>query len=123
MIRSIFIPTPQVEQFSNYYLVQLLAKERINCLMTGEKFEDKSLELVQKYLTIPSGITTAKQEEDFFKATAKEVMASFKVLEKFPMYEDAMKQLKVYENHKHEVTSVTTSGLMVLIEVPEAGAA
>ena len=111
-IRTVFIPTPQIEQFSNYYLVQLLAKHRVLCMGKGEPFTDTSAELVEKYLTIPVGLTTAK-----------EVLASFKLLEQVPIYEQAMKQLKAYEGHQLEVSSVTTSGLMVLIEVPEPVAA
>ena len=121
-IRSIFIPTPQVEQFSNYYLVQLLAKERVRCVMTGEKFADTSLDLVQKYLTIPTGVSGA-QEETFFKNTAKEVLASFKLLEAFPTYAEGIVQLKNFEGYKFEINSVTVGGIMVLFETPAVSVA
>lgn len=122
-IKSLFVPTPEVEQFSNYYVVQLLAKERIRCIMTGDKFQDTSLELVQKYLTIPPNTLGANAEEKFFKAEAKNVMESFKLLEKVPAFAEALQLVKTYAGNDFEVTSVTANGIQLLFNVPDVSAA
>ena len=118
-IKSLFVPTPEVEQFSNYYVVQLLAKERIRCIMTGDKFQDTSLELVQKYLTIPPNTLGANAEEKFFKAEAKNVMESFKLLEKVPAFAEALQLVAAYAGNEFEVTSVTANGIQLLFNVPD----
>jgi hypothetical protein len=123
MIRSLFVPTPQVEQFSNYYLVQLLAKERVRCIMTGDKFNDTSRELVEKYLTIPPTLRSADEQENFFKTAARDIMNSFKTFEKTPPYIDALKALAPYAGNVYEVSAVTVNGIMVLITIPETNAA
>lgn len=122
-IKSLFVPTPEVEQFSNYYVVQLLAKERIRCIMTGDKFQDTSLELVQKYLTIPSTALGANAEEKFFKTEAKNVMTSFKLLEKVPAFAEAMRLVASYAGKEFEITSVTANGIQMLFNVPDVSAA
>lgn len=118
-IKSLFVPTPEVEQFSNYYVVQLLAKERIRCIMTGDKFQDTSLELVEKYLTYSSNTMPVSSEEAFFKTKAKEVMASFKLLEKVPAFAEALQLVAAYAGNEFEVTSVTANGIQLLFNVPD----
>lgn len=119
MFKSLFVPTPNVELFSNYYLVQLLAKERVKSIMEKTSFGNISEELVNKYLTIPEKLGKPEDIERYVKAEAKDVFASFKRFEEEKQYKQALLALKDYTGYDYEVTSVTMQGIMVLITVPE----
>lgn len=119
-VRSLFVPTPNVETYPRYYLVQLLAKERIRCILSGDTFGDISGNLVQQYLEIPGAYQTAEAVAKFVASESSVVMAAFKRFEESPLYVEALKQLNPYAGNKFEVTSVTAGGIMVLIEVPES---
>lgn len=122
-IRSLFVPTPEVEQYSNYYLVQLLAKERIRCIMENDQFNDISSSLVERYLEIPPKLVRQEDIQKYCKSEGKMILQSFERFEKTPLYAEAVKSLKPYANNKFEITSVTAAGIVVLIEVPEPAAA
>lgn len=117
--RSLFVPTPDVQQYPNYYLVQLLAKERVRCILTGDKFGDISPGLVEHYLTVPPRLTKANEVQKFYQSEGKAVMDAFERFEKTPMYQDALKALLPMAGNKFEIASVTVPGIMVLIEVPD----
>lgn len=119
MVRSIFVPTQNIQQFSNYYLVQLLAKQRVICLLENKPFLDISPALVEQYLTIPVGCQTANETAKFIKSESKDVFASFNRFEQDTVYKEALDILKQYTGSKYEINGVTTSGIMVLIETPE----
>lgn len=122
-VRSLFVPTPNVEQYTNYYLVQLMAKERIRCIMLEEPFNDISGSLVERYLTLPPAVQTAEAIQKYCLAEGKIINKAFKEFEKTPAYVNALEQLNPYKGNKFEITSVTSGGIMVLIEVPEPVAA
>jgi hypothetical protein len=122
-IRSLFVPTPEVEQYSNYYLVQLLAKERIRCIMEGDQFNDISGALVERYLEIPPKLVRQEDIQKYCKSEGKVILQSFERFEKTPLYAEAIQNLKPYANNKFEITNVTAAGIVVLIEVPEPAVA
>lgn len=119
-IRSIFIPTQNVEKYSNYYLVQLLAKERVRCIMEGVTFSDISADLVERYLEVPPKLTRQNEIQKYYSSEGKVILQSFNEFEKNPLYAEAIRNLKPYANNKFEITTVTASGIVVLIEVPDA---
>lgn len=122
-IRSLFVPTPEVEQYTNYYLVQLLAKERIRCIMEDDKFNDISSSLVERYLEIPPKLTRQEDIQKYCKSEGKIILQAFERFEKTPLYAEAIKNLKPYVHNKFEITNVTAAGIVVLIEVPEPAVA
>jgi hypothetical protein len=122
-VRSLFVPTPDVEKYTNYYLVQLLAKERVRCIMEGDHFNDISGSLVERYLEIPPKLVRQEDIQKYCKSEGKIILQAFHEFEKTPMYAEALKNLKPYAHNKFEITNVTASGLVVLIEVPEPVAA
>lgn len=122
-IRSVFVPTQNIQQYSNYYLVQLLAKERVRCIMEGDQFNDISGALVERYLEIPPKLTRQEDIQKYCASEGKMILQSFKVFEKDPVYTEAIKNLKPYAGNKFEIANVTAAGLVVLIEVPDAAVA
>jgi hypothetical protein len=118
-VRSLFVPTPEVEKYTNYYLVQLMAKERIRCIMKNETFSDIAPSLVERYLTLPPAVQTADAIKKYCEAEGKIINKAFKEFEKTPAYVNALEQLNPYKGNPFEITSVTSGGIMVLIEVPE----
>ena len=122
-IRSIFVPTQNIEQYRNYYLVQLLAKERVRCIMQDDQFNDISGNLVERYLEIPPKLVRQEDIQKYCASEGKIILQSFKVFEKDPVYAEAIRNLKPYAGNKFEISSVTAAGLVVLIEVPDAAVA
>lgn len=80
---------------------------------------DVSPALVEQYLNIPAGCTTANAVAKFIKSESKAVLDSFNVFETNTTYKEALETLKQYTGFKYEINGVTTSGIMVLIETPE----
>ena len=118
-LRSLFIPTPDVQNYPNYYLVQLLAKERVRCLLSGESFVNISEYLVEKYLEAPSHLVSVKDIKDFILEKGKEVLESFKTFEKDSSYKAALETLIPYKGYKFDFLGVTISGIMLMVEVDE----
>lgn len=119
MVKSIHIPTPNIQEYSAYYLVQLLARQRAISILENTPFMDISPELVNRYLQIPPSCQTAEAIDNFVKSESVHVFQSFSRFEENPLYKEALLILKNYEGMAYSVNSVTTSGIMILITVPE----
>jgi len=119
MWKSQFIPTSNIEEYSNYYLVQLLARERIISIMEKTPFKDTSQVLVERYLTVPPALQKSDEVQNFIKTEAAVVLGEFKRFEEEKLYKQSLEQLKHYTGYKYEITSVTLQGIMVLVEIPE----
>lgn len=120
MLKSLFIPTPNILTYSNYYLIQLLAKERVVCMMESKPFIDRSEELVTRYLDIPVHFQKQGDTEQYVKTEAKMIFAGFSLLEKEPSYVSSLSLLNQYIGQKYTITSLTTTGIMVIFETPDA---
>lgn len=120
MIKSLFIPTPDIMTYSNYYLVQLLAKERVICMMEDKPFVDTSEELVRHYLEIPVHFQKQGDTDSYVKSEAKMIFAGFSLLEKNPTYSSALSLLNQYAGQSYKIVSLTTGGIMMMFETPES---
>lgn len=119
VVKTILIPTPNIQEYSAYYLVQLLARQRAISILENTAFMDISPRLVEQYLQIPPSCQTAEAVANFIKSESVHVFQSFNQFEEDPLYRDALLILKNYEGMPYSVNSVTTSGIMILITVPE----
>ena len=119
MIKSVFVATPGIERCPNYYLIQLLIRERIRSVLLGEPFVDNAKELVLKYLDIPAHYKTQEQIDKFIKSEAKEVTSNFLKFETTPAYKEVIGLLRQMEGSRFNITSFTMSGIMVLVEVED----
>lgn len=118
-LKSLFIPTPDIEGYPNYYLVQLLARERVRCLLSEESFTNISEFLVEKYLEPPAHFVSLKDIKDFILEKGKEVLASFNEFEQNAVYKQAIETLIPYKGFKFEFRGVTLSGIMLMVETEE----
>ena len=119
MIKSVFVATPGIERCPNYYLIQLLIRERIRSVLMGDTFVDNARELVVKYLNIPPHYKTQEQIDKYIKSEAKEVTSNFLKFETTPGYQEIIRSLKQLEGSRFNITSFTMSGIMVLVEVED----
>lgn len=116
-INALFIHTPGIEECPNYIIIQRLIEHRIRCVMTGNEFSDITKDLVLRFMTAPDDVITPEQLSDFIQVEAERVLATFKLYEKLPSYEEAILALKHHQGKTFSITSITLTGFQILINV------
>lgn len=114
-IISCFIATPGIEECSNYIIIQRLIEHRIRCVLMGSEFSDISRDLVLKFMTPPDDCITAEQMNKFVDIEAMNVLATFKLYEQLPSYQEAIEALKQHAGKQFTITSMTMTGIQILI--------
>jgi hypothetical protein len=114
--KSLFIPTPGIEQCRNYVIIQRLVQERIRSVMMGDSFVDKSHFLASQFLEVPVQYQTQEDIGKYLKSEAKELLAAFKKYEETPAYKEAIGLLKEQEGASFNITNTTLSGMVVVLE-------
>lgn len=116
-IKSLNIPTPNLEQVKNSFIVRLLIVERVRCIMDELTFADHPKELIEKYLTVPPAYETVEQKAAFIQSESLEIMTAFNHYEQTPIYKEALSALVPYKGHVWRLVSSTFSGILITIEV------
>lgn len=114
--KSLFIPTPGIEQCRNYIIIQRLIQERIRSVMMGDPFVDKSHFYASQFLEVPVAYQTQEDIGKFLKSEAKELLAAFKKYEETPEYKEAISLLKEQEGASFNIANTTLSGMVVILE-------
>lgn len=114
--KSLFIPTPGIEQCRNYVIIQRLVQERIRSVMMGDPFVDKSHFLASQFLEVPVKYQTQEEVGKYLKSEAKELLAAFNKYEETPEYKEAIGLLREQEGASFNIASTTLSGMVVLLE-------
>lgn len=114
-VRALFVNTPGIEECENYWVVQRLIEHRIRCIMTGTEFSDISKDLVLQFLTPPEDAITPEALNHFVLVEAERLLNTFNLYEQLPDYQDALSALKPYEGKSFSISSITMTGLQILI--------
>lgn len=122
-VKTLHVLTPGITELSNYYLVQLMIKERIRSLIMGVPFDAETrkqhaLDLCKHYTTVPPVFQTAEECNNFWQQEAAALVNNFEAYEQRPNIQEDFTKLKLMEGNDFRVTSFTQTGIMVLIEVP-----
>ena len=112
-----FVPTPGVEECSNYWLVLKMLEQRIRNLMTEEGFQDISRQLVYQFLTPPNNIDTPAQVEKWLDERATELYSAYATYEASPTFLEGLQVLVPYKGKQFSISSTTSKGIMVLIYI------
>lgn len=118
-VGTLFVPTPGIEECHNYWLVQKMLESRIRSIMTSTPFENPARYLVEVYLTPPPHMSQAKDIQRFYETEAQELYASFANYEQSPSFQDALNTLVPYKGKTFSISSVTTVGLQLIIDLGE----
>lgn len=120
--QTLYIKTPGITELSNYYLIQLMIKERIRSIFTGTPFDAEArkqhaLELCVHYTTVPPSFTTAEESTNYWQQEAAALVNNFELYEQTPHIQMDLHTLKQMEGRNFQITSYTEYGIMVVIEV------
>jgi predicted GTPase len=118
-IRSQFIKTPGIETYRHYIILQRMIQERIRATLQGDSFADKSLFYATQFLEVPHNYQREEDIKKYIMSEAKEILAAFKKFESSPEYAEDIRLLKQYEGSIFNITSITTSGIQVLIDTED----
>ena len=116
-VGTLFIQTPGIEQVRNYYLVQKLLEQRVRSIMTEIPFENTSLVLVRQYLSPPPNFTKPEQVQNFYEMEAHELYSNFAAYEQSPSFQESLHLLVPYKGKPFSVSSITTVGLQMIIDL------
>lgn len=119
-----FVQTPGIEALPNNFIIQQLIRERIRAVIMGENGVDFKLlasTWVMKYIKAPEFQDDEKGEkyQAWFKKEGDMVYDHFVKYEENVTYQDSIKMLRQYEGWMFNISSVTFSGVMVLLTDPD----
>lgn len=121
-LQTLHMKTPGITELSNYYLVQLMIKERIRSIFTGEPFDSEkrkehALNLCVHYTTVPPTFTTPEECKNFWEQEALALVNNYDLYEQTPSIQTDLHTLKQMEGKNFQITSFTQFGIMIIIEV------
>lgn len=121
-LQTLHMKTPGITELSNYYLVQLMIKERIRSIFTGESFDSEkrkehALNLCVNYTTVPPTFTTPEECKNFWEQEALALVNNYDLYEQTPSIQTDLHTLKQMEGKNFQITSFTQFGIMIIIEV------